>query len=110
VTTAAVKTTGSSVVEEDIIFLFRPAAVSATARGSAGRTSVDSSARSSALSAIFNNLRAPIALRFVEQPQSLHQQTLSIELRGFLIGLALKVEFEVPAGPAQNFEDSLISQ
>src|ERR1700693_3936916 len=93
VTTAAVKTTEPSVVEEDIFFLFRPPAASArAARDSAGPPAVVGTA---AGSAFLSDLPAGIALRFVEQTQALHQQALSVELRGFLTGLALKVELEV---------------
>src|ERR1700733_12196645 len=97
VTTAAVKTTGtrSSAIEEDIFFLFRPPTTGARTgvrtRTRAGHTSVGPAARTvdgSALRALSHGLHAAIALRFVEQPQTLHQQTLSVELRGFLIGLA----------------------
>src|SRR5271166_423382 len=81
VTTAAVKTTEPSVVEEDIFFLFRPAAARATARTRAAHTSAGSSART--LGALLDSLRPGIALRFVEQPQPLHQQTLRVEFRSF---------------------------
>src|ERR1700691_975878 len=119
VTTAAVKITGSvsSAIEEDIFFLFRPPTGSAATRTRAGHTSAGPAARTgdgSALNALScgfrSGLRSALALRFVEQPQALHQQTLSVELRGFLIGLALEVEFEVAAGPTQNLEDGFISR
>src|SRR5580658_10464065 len=48
---------------------------------------------------------ASVSLRFVQQAQALHEQALGVELGGFLIGLAFEVQFEVAAGPAQNFED-----
>src|SRR5271166_2088653 len=70
VTTAAVNTE-PSVVEEDIILLFRPA----TTRARAGHTSA--SGRN--LGRLFSGLHPGIALRFVEQPQALHQQALSVE-------------------------------
>src|ERR1700722_5564329 len=47
--------------------------------------------------------------RFVEQAQTFHQQALGIQLRGFFVGLALKVEFETAARPAQNFEHRLVA-
>src|SRR5271154_2452143 len=111
VTTAAVKTAGPSVVEEDIFFLFRPAAARTRAgHSAAGSAAVAGAGADSALGALLHSLRATIALRFIEQPQALHQQTLSVELGSLLIGLALEVEFEVPASPTQNFKDSLISR
>src|SRR5580692_10984780 len=119
VTTAAVSTAGhgcpcddASTVEEDIYFLFPPAA---TARAASDGTSCAWTSTGTGANATFFNggcdgrLAAAIALRFVEQAQSLHQKALSIEFCGFLIGLAFEVEFEVAAGPAQNFEDGLVS-
>src|SRR5580700_988303 len=112
VTTAAVSTAGpgfpcdeASIVEEDIFFLFPPPAASARTRAAAaGR-----SARCGAAVFRASRLAAAISLRFVQQAQALHEQALGVELGGFLIGLAFEVQFEVAAGPAQNFEDSLVS-
>src|SRR5580700_5144230 len=112
VTTAAVSTAGpgfpcdeASIVEEDIFFLFPAAAAGARARAAAAGRSARAGAR------VFRagRLAAAIALRFIEQAQALHEQPLGVELGGFLIGLAFEVEFEVAAGPAQNFEDGFVS-
>src|ERR1700691_1577088 len=109
VTTAAVsKATPASIVEENVIFLF-PLAGSARHRSAAARTCAARTCAARAGAPIFCGLPAAIALRFVEQPQALHQQALRVELRGFLIGLALEVQLEVAARPAQNFEDGFIA-
>src|ERR1039458_10162343 len=74
VTTAAVRScgVGRSAVEEDIFFLFL--AASASAGWAAG------SAWSRARRSFFDGFRAAIALRFVEQAQALHLQTLGVEV------------------------------
>src|SRR5271170_7471903 len=107
VTTAAVKLTGASLtgstIEEDIFFLFSTGAAtrSRTARRRRTRSRKARCRRRSARSGsacagtvLLNAFRAALALRLVEQAQTLHQQALGVELGGFLIGLALEVEFE----------------
>src|ERR1700692_3589193 len=111
VTTAALKAAGAdpsfdfdcSVIEEDIFLLF-PGSAARSADGGGCVSRGDGAAN-----AVWRRLSAAFALRFVEQAQSLHQQTLRVEFGSFLIGLALKVEFEVAASPAQNFEDRFIA-
>ena len=109
--TAAVKPADAvtSIVEEDIFLLFRPAPTGLAACTCAAHAGATTAARTSAGADVLRRIRSPIALRFVQQPQPFHEQALRIELRGFLIGLALKVEFEIPARPAQNLEDGLIA-
>src|SRR5580704_703453 len=109
VTTAAVRSAAPaalSTIEEDIFFLFFLFA----AVGGRGRSARNGSCTRAARtgSGFFDGLAA-FSLRFIEQAQAFHQQTLSVELGGFLIGLTLEVEFEVAAGPAQNLENGFIA-
>src|SRR6185312_2254295 len=50
-----------------------------------------------------------VTLGFVEHAQAFHQQALGVQRGGLFAGLALKVDLEVAAGPAQDFEDRLIA-
>src|SRR5271156_774626 len=110
VSTAAVYPAGrfTSIVEEDIFLLFRPP----TTAGANARTAGCGSdcACAAIMGDFLGRFRATFPLRFVKQSQAFHQQALRIELRGFLIGFAVKVELEVATRPAQNFEDRLISK
>src|ERR1700733_10248070 len=49
-----------------------------------------------------------IALRFVEQTQSLHQQALRIQRRRLFIRVLRKINLKVPVRPAQHLKDRLI--
>src|SRR5215470_20243008 len=51
-----------------------------------------------------------VALRFVEQPQSFHEQALCIQRGRLLRGLAFEVDLEISIGPAENFEYGLIAR
>src|SRR3984957_14421171 len=52
---------------------------------------------------------ATVALGFVELAQAFHEQALSIEFGGLLLGLAFEIDFEISVGPAQEFEHGRIS-
>src|SRR5271166_547811 len=119
VTTAARKNSGVSIsaVEEDI-FLFFPSAAAGARRTSGrgyGRTRcriADTRIATGCAAARAGNLAAlgaAVAGRFVEQPQTFHQQALRVELGGFLVSLALEVELETATRPAQNFEDCFVA-
>src|SRR5262252_6843226 len=54
-------------------------------------------------------LGAAFALRFVEQAQAFHQETLGVELGSFLAGFAFEVELKIPSRPAQDFEDGFVA-
>src|ERR1700690_3525006 len=119
VTTAAVKGVAigaedsGSVVEEDIFLLFLALTSAWTwnARAYHAATRARTGGRNLGIAAcaFLLNLGSPVALRLIQQAQPFHQQALGIELRSFLIGGALEVEFEIAAGPAQNPEHGWIS-
>src|SRR5207245_8263714 len=100
VTTAAVRTVLGSAIEKNVFLFVFPAAHRNGRRrsGDRGRGSLHG-----------RGFRFSTAVpgRFIEQAQPFHQKPLGVELRGLLAGLALEVELEVSAGPAQNFEHRL---
>src|SRR5215469_6587512 len=52
---------------------------------------------------------ATVAVRFVEQAQAFHQQSLRVELGARLRRLAFEVELEITARPAQNLKHCLVA-
>src|SRR6185312_13918289 len=53
---------------------------------------------------LFLGLAAAIASRFIQPPQTFHQQSLSVESGGLLFGLPVEVNLKTAASPAQDFE------
>src|SRR5690348_17299707 len=45
-----------------------------------------------------------VALLLIEQAQAFHEEALGVQSGGLLLGLALKIDLEVPASPLQHFE------
>src|SRR5664279_1508911 len=50
-----------------------------------------------------------VPLRFVEQAQAFHQQTLRVERRGFLRRFLVEINLEVSFRPAEHFENRFVA-
>src|SRR5439155_27171073 len=54
---------------------------------------------------LFLGLAATIASRFIQPAETFHEQSLSVECGGLLLGLAFEVDLKIAAGPAQDLEN-----
>src|SRR3954469_25728526 len=58
---------------------------------------------------LFLGLAAAVATRFIQHAQAFHQQSLSVECGGLLLGLAFEIDLKVAASPAQDLENRRIA-
>src|ERR1700727_1810175 len=110
VTTAAVSSTGSAIEEDIFLFLTFGPSRSLCGSRNRGRSRTGSDRRCSCHRRRFGlSFTATVALRFVEQPQTFHQQSLGVELSRLFVGLPFKIELEISPGPTQHFENCGVS-
>src|SRR5215469_15799566 len=70
---------------------------------------VRTAARTSGVEEDIFALSCGVALRFVQQPQPFHEQTLGVQGRGLLGRLSFEIDLEISFRPAQHLEHGLIT-